>query len=189
MESQEDYAILNEKRLVGIIFKAGWRDRIHLREGYDMTKSEFLAQLKTALQGNVSSRTVQENMEFYDQYIIEETAKGKSEQEVLSALGDPWILARTITDANDGTDQETVYESEGSAYYSGREGGERGRQPGVHVFGLDTWWKKLLLILAVVMVVLLIFSIISGLVSLFAPIIIPVLIVMFVVRLFGGRRS
>lgn len=160
-----------------------------VKGGYDMTKSEFLAQLKKALQGNVSGRTVQENMEFYDQYIIEETAKGKSEQEVISALGDPWILAKTITDANDGTDQETVYDSEGSTYYSDREAGYGQPRPGVHVFGLDTWWKKLLLILAVVMVVLLIFSIISGLVNLFAPIIIPVLIVMFVVRLFGGRRS
>lgn len=154
-----------------------------------MTKSEFLAQLKSALQGNVSSRTVQENMEFYDQYIIEETAKGKSEEEVLAVLGDPWILARTITDANDGTDQETVYESEGNTYYSKQENGYGQRQPGMHVFGLDTWWKKLLLILAVVMVILLVVSIISGLVNLFAPIIIPVLIVMLVVRLLGGRRS
>ncbi len=153
-----------------------------------MTKSEFLAQLKEALQGNVSSRTVQENMEFYDQYIIEETAKGKSEPEVLDALGDPWILARTIMDANDGTDQETVYESGSSTFYSNQER-NYGQNSGMHVFGLDTWWKKLLLILSLVMVVMLIFSIVSGLVSLFAPILVPVLIVMFVIRLFGGRRS
>lgn len=154
-----------------------------------MTKSEFLAQLRQALQENVSGRTVQENMEYYNQYIIEETAKGRSEQEVLDTLGDPWILARTIIDANDGTDQETVYESRGDTYYSNYESGYGQRQPGMHVFGLDTWWKKLLLILAVVMIVMLVFSIISGLVSLFAPILVPVLIVMFVIRLFGGRRS
>lgn len=154
-----------------------------------MTKSEFLTQLKQALQENVGSRTVQENMEFYNQYIIEETAKGKSEQEVLDSLGDPWIIARTIIDANDGTDQETVYEAGGDTYYSDREDSYRQSQPGMHVFGLDTWWKKLLLILAAVMVVLFVFCIISGLVSLFARILWPVLIVMFVVRLFGGRRS
>ncbi len=153
-----------------------------------MTKSEFLTQLRQALQGNVSSRTVQENMDYYDQYIIEETAKGRSEQEVLDTLGDPWILARTIIDANDGMDQETVYESEGGTYYSNHEGGYGQRQPGMHVFGLDTWWKKLLLILSIVIIVMLVFSIISGLVNLFAPILVPVLIVMFVIRLFGVRR-
>ena len=76
-----------------------------------MTKSEFLVQLKKALQDKLSSTAVQENMDYYDRYIIEETAKGKSEQEVVDMLGDPWILARTITDASDGTDWETVYEA------------------------------------------------------------------------------
>ena len=75
-----------------------------------MTKSEFLAELKKALQGNLSSSAVRENMDYYDRYIIEETAKGKSEQEVVDMLGDPWILARTITDASDGTDWEKIHE-------------------------------------------------------------------------------
>lgn len=154
-----------------------------------MTKSEFLAQLRQALQENVSSRTVQENMDYYDQYIIEETAKGRSEQEVLDTLGDPWILARTIIDANDGTDQETVYESEGGAYHSNQGNGYGQRQSGMHVFGLDTWWKKLLLILSVVMVVMLVVSIVSGLVGLFVRYFWPILIVMLVIRLVGGRRS
>ena len=31
-----------------------------------MTKSEFLAQLRKALQGNLNSSAVQENMEYYE---------------------------------------------------------------------------------------------------------------------------
>lgn len=155
-----------------------------------MTKSEFLAQLKKALQDNLNSSAVQENMDYYNRYIIEETAKGKSEQEVVDMLGDPWILARTITDASDGTDWETVYEAgsdRGSSSY-GDSGYQQGRK-GMHRFALNTWVHRILLILFVVMVIMLIVSIIKGVVSLLAPVLVPLLIVLFVVRLFGGRRS
>lgn len=157
-----------------------------------MTKSEFLAQLKNALQDNLNSSAVQENMDYYNRYIIEETAKGKSEEEVVNMLGDPWILAKTITDASDGTDWETVYESGGSSTNTSSSYYDRGNQEngkGGHGLGAHAWIRIILLILFVVMVLMLIFSIISGLVSFFAPILVPILIVMFVVRLFSGRRS
>ena len=76
-----------------------------------MTRTEFLDKLKEALKGSLSDREVQENVEYYAQYIAEETRKEKSEEEILSMLGDPWILARTIINASDGTDRETVYGS------------------------------------------------------------------------------
>ncbi len=155
-----------------------------------MTKSEFLAQLKKALQNNLSSSAVQENMDYYDRYIIEETAKGKSEQEVVDMLGDPWILARTITDASDGTDWETVHETGNDRSTSSY--GERSREQnrsGMHMSGVSTWVRGILLVLFVVMVLMLIVSIVSGVVSFLAPVLVPILIVMFVIRLFGGRRS
>ena len=155
-----------------------------------MTKSEFLAQLRKALQGNLNSSAVQENMEYYERYIIEETAKGKSEQEVLDMLGDPWILAKTITDASDGTDWETVHESgsdRDAASYENR--GYQQDRKGMHMFVLNIWVHRILLILFVVMVILLVVAIVRGVVSLLAPILVPLLIVMIVVRIFGGRRS
>ena len=155
-----------------------------------MTKSEFLAQLKKALQGNLSSSAVQENMDYYDRYIIEETAKGKSEQEVVDMLGDPWILARTITDASDGTDWETVHEAgsdRGASSYEDR--GSQQDRKGTHMFALNTWIHRILSILFVVMVILLVVAIVRGVVALLAPLLVPILIVMIVVRIFGGRRS
>lgn len=155
-----------------------------------MTKNEFLTQLKSALQENLNSNAVQENMDYYNRYIIEETAKGKSEEEVVGMLGDPWILARTITDASDGTDWETVYES-GNSSASDSSYTDRGYQKsnkGGHGFGIHNWVRVILLILFVVMIFMLIFSIISGLVSFFAPVLVPLLIVLFVVRLFNNRR-
>lgn len=155
-----------------------------------MTRMEFLQQLRQALENDLNGSVVQENVDFYNQYIIDEMGKGKSEAEVLQMLGDPWVLARTVIDAQDGTDQSTVYESGGTySGYSSESSRKKETDPVVHAFGLDTWWKKMVLILGIIMVVVVIFSIITGLVSLLAPIVIPIVVIMLVVRLFSNRRS
>ena len=155
-----------------------------------MTRNEFLSQLREALKDDLSGSAIQENINYYNQYISEEVAKGKSEEEVLGMLGDPWIIARTIIDAADGTDRSTVYESGGSTYSSSesKQNYQKNRSE-IHEFRMDTWWKKLLLILSVVMVVVLVVTIISGLVQLLAPILIPILIIMIVIRIIGNRRT
>ena len=100
-------------------------------------------------------------------------------------LGDPWILAKTIIAASDGTDEEIVYESGHKSYYSEPEQEDSYVRQNVHVFGIDTWWKKLLLILFIVLIVVLVVAIISFL----APVLIPLLIVMIIIRLIGRLRS
>lgn len=161
-----------------------------------MTRSEFLQELRQALENDLSGRVVSENVEFYNQYINDEVRKGKTEEEVLQMLGDPWIIARTVIDAQNGTDQETIYEAGGSTYntYAGYESDSKSKQtrdgsPKVHLFGLDTWWKKLLLVLVIVMIVVAVFAIITGVISLLAPILVPILIVMIIIRAVGSRRG
>lgn len=154
-----------------------------------MTRAEFLSQLRDSLQGNVSERIVQDNVNYYNQYITDEIRNGKREEEILQMLGDPWALAKTVIDANDGTDTETVYESSGQSYQSAQNEERSDYNSGMHILGIDTWWKKLLLILAIVMVVVLIVSIVSGIVSFLAPVLVPLLIVWIVIRFIGGRRS
>ena len=124
-----------------------------------------------------------------NQYISEELQKGKTEEEVLQMLGDPWILAKTIIAASDGTDEEIVYESGHKSYYSEPEQEDSYVRQNVHVFGIDKWWKKLLLILFIVMIVVLVVAIVSGIVSFLAPVLIPLLIVMIIIRLIGRLRS
>lgn len=158
-----------------------------------MTREEFLSRLRLALQGNVGSDKVQENINFYQEYIIEEIRKGKSEEEVLQSLGDPALLAKTIITANDagGQRQNTVYDSDEGKYDSRSESGSGfGYSNGgrMHVKRMDKWWHKLLLILTIVMAVLLVFAIVSGLIRIFAPIVIPIIIITIVIRAFGRRR-
>ena len=64
-----------------------------------MTRQEFIRKLQEALNGKLDAATIQDHLKFYDDYIIEEMRKGKSEQEVLELLGDPWAIAKTIVDA------------------------------------------------------------------------------------------
>lgn len=161
-----------------------------------MTKEMFLSQLRSALSGNMDSGKVEENIRYYNEYISGEVQNGKTEEEVLRMLGEPWILARTLIDADNGTDQETVYEA-GGTFENQNKGWNRttdmsgnSYQEGRKMWGneSETWWKKLLLILFVIMIVLLVVAIVSGVIRIFAPIVLPILVVLLVVRVIGGKR-
>lgn len=65
-----------------------------------MTKREYIEKLRIALSGKASPRQVAENMRYYEDYINVEIRKGRSEEEVLAALGDPRLIARTIAEAH-----------------------------------------------------------------------------------------
>lgn len=155
-----------------------------------MTQSEFLQELRRALENDLSGSIVQENVEFYNQYIADEVKKGKSEEEVLQMLGDPWILAKTVIDAQDGTDQSVIYETGENTYtgYGSEEDMRRGEDPRIHLFKVDAWWKKLLWALAIFMIVIVILAIITGVIRFLAPILVPLFIVMIIFRALGGRN-
>ena len=68
-----------------------------------MTKAEFLEKLRIELSSGVTPQVLQENLNYYSQYIDDEIRKGRTESEVLAELGDPWILAKTIVDAPNST--------------------------------------------------------------------------------------
>lgn len=54
---------------------------------------------------------VEDNVRYYQNYISQEIASGKSEKEVLEELGDPRLIARTIIDTqgNDGYGSDPTY--------------------------------------------------------------------------------
>ena len=186
MERECEYAILSEKN----VEINGRGERTEKSGGHNMNRDEFLRQLREALQDSLSGSAVQENVDYYNSYISEEISKGKSEDQVLQMLGDPWVLARTLIDAADGTDRQTVYESESNVFASVREGKDsRQKSSSVHEYRLDTWWKKLLLILTIIMVLVLVFAVFMGVVRLLMPIVVPVLIVMIIIRAIGDRKS
>ena len=54
-----------------------------------MRKTEFLQELREALDGEVSASVIQSNISYYDQYIRQEAAKGRREEEVIEEIGSP----------------------------------------------------------------------------------------------------
>lgn len=149
-----------------------------------MSQREFLEELRTALSGKVSAQSVQENINYYRNYIEGEIQSGKTEEEVLKMLGDPWLLARTISDAQDGTDDSIVNEAGGSEYssYDDAVGGKTHFQEVKF-----PKWKIALVILAVILGIVLIFSVITGLIRLFLPVLVPILVVCLIVQFFKKR--
>ena len=157
-----------------------------------MTKREFLDKLKKALANDLSGNVIRDNVDYYNDYITEEVRKGRKESEVIEELGDPWAIAKNIITSEEikGNTGET-YDS----YEPGRRrensyeqdyGSESGHR--VHVFGLDTWWKKLVLLLGIIGVIVLVVAVIGGIISILAPIFVPLLILCLILKLVKDSR-
>ena len=144
-----------------------------------MSRNEFLEKLKEALEMDLSSRKVEEQVAFYRQYINEEIGKGRTEAEVLEELGDPWVIARNILNTEEMEEsREYVYEESKHGY----EKSDASRRD-IRVFPIDNWWKKALIVIAVLGILCLVFSIVTGIIRLIAPIAIPVILIMLLVKI------
>ena len=107
---------------------------------------------------------------------------------MIEELGDPWALARTIIESS-GKGEDTGNVQEEYTYGSGQQA-YRQRQGGrqIRVFGLGSWWKRLLLVLGIVGVIMVVVAVIGGIFSLLAPILVPFLIIVFVLRIIDRNR-
>lgn len=144
-----------------------------------MSKHEFLAKLREALEMDLSSRKVEEQVAFYRQYINEEIEKGRTEAEVLEELGDPWVIARNILSTEEMEESsERAYEASGNPYEKSDSAYHN-----VRVFQVDSWWKKALIILTVCGILCLVVSIVCGIINFVAPIAIPVLLIILLIRI------
>ena len=162
-----------------------------------MSKDEFLEKLRKALGNDLAGSIVQENVDYYRQYISDEMAKGRSEADVIAELGDPWAIARNIIDVAEtrserdvsggyGRDGQNSGRSYGSGYDSGNEYGsgyDRGESNSKGGIGSSAKLKLALVIAGIVAVLILLFAIVAGIVRILAPVIIPVLLIILLVQL------
>lgn len=149
-----------------------------------MDKNEFIEKLQRTLAGGLNSSQVAENVRYYQEYIESEIRKGSTEEEVLSQLGDPRLLAKSIIEAN---------KHAGESYGSNREydeevadepamGGGYGR--GFERRIMLPGWLMMVIITVVVIVVI---GIVTSLLSFFAPVIIVGLVILLIVKLFQSN--
>lgn len=141
-----------------------------------MTKQEFLYALETTLSEELNSIQVNEQINYYRQYIEEQVASGRSESEVLDELGDARIIAHNIID---GIEAEPSYHRTTVTYTE--SGDEESLEP--------TWQAKIKTygtIAIIIAVVVLILALVTRLIIWMLPSIIVIAIVLWI---FSRRRD
>ncbi len=146
-----------------------------------MNKYDFVTGLQRHLTGKVSPEKLQELTRYYNQYIDTEIRKGKSEKEVLDALGDPRLLAKSIISA----EGNNIYDEEDVAGYGNYEEELPDRKQ--RYAGFSKKLKTILIVIAVILVICLVLSTVFHIIRFFLPVLIPLIIVWFLVQIWNNR--
>ncbi len=148
-----------------------------------MSKQEFLDKLRLALSGRVSAALVEENVAYYEEYINTQIRLGYNEASVMSGLGDPRLIAKSIITANngdeapdgDGENGNQQYRNGSDTYYTVK------RQMNYpKIIKVPGWVWLIVVVLILVLVISAVFSLVSALL----PFVMPLLVVLFFIKLF-----
>lgn len=164
-----------------------------------MSKEEFLQELGEALAGDVPEAVIRDNLSYYGSYLSQEMAKGRSVDDIVTEIGEPFIVAKTIIEhceasgeclGNDGSGSyRETYSDTGSQ--GGNQGyGSPGQQnpfPNMHYIDLNKWYWKVLVIVLLFFTVSLVFNIVGSIFALLirfaGPLMMIGLLVWFVKKL------
>lgn len=160
-----------------------------------MTRQEFLQELRIALQGEVNQAAINEHIRYYESYIIEESRKGKSEEEVIAQLGNPRLIAKTLIDTTEqfGSAKSEEYYSE--SYSQKTAGNEKGFHADysdvdgwdvrIGKLKLNSWYGKLIMILLAIIIIV----VVAHVVAFLLPFVIVIVMILLIISLiFGSRR-
>lgn len=156
-----------------------------------MNKQEFIKSLQEALMSKVKPELVKEQVRYYSNYIEEEIGKGRGEREVLDELGDPWIIAKNLESVV-GNEQEYTYSEEPSGT-TGKVVRESAHDSRNHNQGGSYMWSNNVGMgcgLASIIFLIIIFAILYlfvGIMRFLAPLLLPIIIIMIVIRMFQNR--
>ena len=145
-----------------------------------MSKEQFMDGLGKSLAGKVDDNEYRSQMEFYSSYISSEIAAGKSEEEVVSALGDPRLIAKTILQTYSLKDDpiKRQYRENNSGSY-GRNEDDYYEKRGD---GIDKV-KRVLTIILFVIIILSVFAFVSRVLVAAIPFLLTLIIVWSIVRI------
>ena len=148
-----------------------------------MTRQEFIEGLGRALSGKLDANRLNEIIKYYEDFIMTEVRKGKSEEEVLQQLGDPRLIAKSIlaaeTNAKNESDLSQGAEGDGNYRNTYEE------QEGLFVkFMKVPKWLKAVIIGTIILVIL---SIVFRILAFLLPIIIPTVCVLWLINYFKDK--
>lgn len=124
-----------------------------------MSKQEFLETLGKALRRELPVQTVEQNLQYYEQYFVQRMQDGMTEVQILEELGDPRLIAKTILNveqqkSEQGNTADTVYTEESDGTFKEEQTKENNSQIKLHSFGGVKAWIVLALVLIVLFVLL-----------------------------------
>lgn len=140
-----------------------------------MNRETFLNEFRLALTGEVPLIVIDENVKYYEDYILTETRKGNREEDVIAALGDPRLLAKTVIEVNRQNKDEFSEKSKTDESHNTEEKSKYHSLPG--------WAVLILIILAAVVIC----SIVGSVLAVLFPVLIPIICVLLLIRLIKKR--
>ena len=153
-----------------------------------MSKAQFLELLSEKLSEELSRADVMNHLNYYESYITGEIAKGRSEEDVMNELGDPYMIARTIIDTHTGEAfEDIVYEETVNAEPVERQSQKSYDKAHGKTVVMGNW-GCLLTALILILVGVAVISVVSGLIAVLLPVLVPVLVVLLVLFFIKGKR-
>lgn len=109
-----------------------------------MNRQEFITELRKSMSGSFAPEEIDNTAVYYEDYIDMQIKKGKTEEEVLRALGDPRLLTKSMKAASGAADGAYADASDdrgergfwGGAY-TGASDGRGGRASRGGAYGMD----------------------------------------------------
>lgn len=128
-----------------------------------MTKQDFIERLRRYLSGTLDHRQVNEHIRYYTEYIEAQIRQGRTEEEVMAALGDPRLIARTLTEVEEADGRNNGFREE----FIEEEEQPDPRSHKLHFKGktlqIPKWVFNVILGLVAFVIVVLVFTVISWL--------------------------
>ena len=127
-----------------------------------MDRTEFIEILKSQLSGQMAEARIDAHVRYYQDYIQSRVRSGQTEQEVLSMLGDPRLIAKTLIDTEPGSADDVYEESYGGDYERYTDRGPEPVQPRWKKYvDLSTWYGKAFVIAAAAVIIVLLLALIG----------------------------
>lgn len=157
-----------------------------------MSREEFLRSLEEALANEVPQEVIRDNVNYYSSYLSQEMARGRTVDEIVSEIGEPRIIARTIIDSYEVPEAGGQTAGYGGYRDTDYQSAESGRPTNTgydfHYINLNKWYWKLLFLAISVLMVVLVFNIVGGVVAILLHFAGPILIVLMLVWFFRNMR-
>lgn len=158
---------------------------------------DFFRELEECLRAEVSESEIRDSLNYYRQYFEEQKAMGYSESEIVSALGSPRLIARSIIDAREavgGREGQNGYGGQSGDYensHGGSQGGYYdGAQDRYNSYDDDPAHLRVRRVSGIKLVlgIIIVFIILGLLIRVLLPVVVVLIPVMIILRLIRGSR-